>query len=183
MESRILLIFFIYKISAIISSNKNIAANALIDFASLTTVSELQSLSNIAKLLRCSENLLVYSDIEVIIKALQDPGKNGKGKTNKLKYSRIRNLAKTLLENIHCEYLNSIKDKNIHCGKTPIVSCILQFHKQTVLSECITVYYQHHVNNILYTIDGNNNITGGLRKVLKNYQNFTENKQRNVAIQ
>ena len=49
----------------------------------------------------------------------------------------------------------------------PIISHILQFRKQTVLNEYITAYHRYHVNGILHIINGNNNITGGLHKVLK----------------
>ena len=164
------------------STDKDIAANTLVDFANFTAESTSHSQTNSEKPLRWSENSSVYADIEVIIKALQDLGKNGKGKINKVKYSRIETLAKTLLENIDSEYPNSLIDKNVHRGKIPIVTCILQFRKQTVLSECMPVCHRHHVDGILCTIDGNDNVTGELRKILGIYQKFIEDKQKKCTV-
>ena len=182
LESCIFLVFLNHNTCSIMSTNKDIAANALVDFANFTAESTSHSQTNSEKPLRWSENSSVYPDTQVIIKALQDPGKNGKGKINKVKHSRIETLAKTLLENINREYPNSLIDKNAHRGKIPIVTCILQFRKQTVLSECMPVHHRHHVDGILHTIDGNDNVTGGLRKVLENYQNFTEDKQKKITV-
>ena len=70
----------------------------------------------------------------------------------------------------------------IRRSKIPIVTCILQHRKQTVLSEHMPVHHRHHVDGILYTIDGNDNVTGGLRKALENHQNFIEDKQKHNAV-
>ena len=168
LESCIFLVFFNHNTSLIISTNNEIAANALVDLQSINAEYN-SNLSNTDTLVCQSNNLPIYPDIEAIIKVLQDPSKNGKSKVNKVKYTRIETLAKTLLENIKYEYPNSPIDKNMHHSKIPIVMCILQYRKQTVLSECMPVYHCHHVDGLLYSIDGNDNVRGELRKVLENY--------------
>ena len=92
------------------STNNEIAANALVDLQNIVTEYN-SNLPNPDTPVRWSDNLAIYPDIEVIIKALQDPGKNGKGKVNKVKYARIEALAKTLVDNIKCEYPNSPIEK------------------------------------------------------------------------
>ena len=71
-------------------TNKDIAANALTEFVNFTAASISHSLSNSNKPPQWSENSSTYPDIEVIIKALQDPGKNEKGKINKTKRNRSK---------------------------------------------------------------------------------------------
>ena len=164
------------------SANNDIAANALVDLANIAAEHASNSPTNTDTPARWSENSSVFPDAEAIIKALQDPSKNGKGKINKVKHSRIEALAKTLLENINSEHPNSLIDKNVHRSKIPIVTCILQCRKQTVLNECMPVHHRHHVDGMLHTIDGNDNVTRGLRKALENYQNFIEDEQKHNAI-
>ena len=83
---------------------------------------------------------------------------------------------------MNCEYPNSLIDKNTQHGEISIMTCILQFREQTALSECMPACHRYDIDGTLCTIDGNDNVKGGLRKVLENYQNFIEDKQRNFSV-
>lgn len=47
-----------------------------------------------------------------------------------------------------------------------------------VLSECLLVNHRHYVDRSACTINGNDNVTGGLYKVVEYFQNHIEDKNR-----